>query len=210
MDKEKVKRFIKNHPILFHLFLIVVTFLVLVYATLAMIDIFTGHGEYRTVPSVKGLLLNEAVLMLEDKGFRCEVADSAYNDTYKPGAVIEQEPKANAKVKPLRTVYLTMNAKYPRVVTLPAIVDMSYRQGLAMLEGMGFKDIKVESVFSPYKELILGVKANGKDVEAGARLSLSSKIEITIGNGIEEEFADSIMDVDYSLIEGIEEDGEAE
>lgn len=195
MNKDNLKGFAKNHPILFHLLLIVVTFLVLAYATLAMIDVFTGHGEFKTMPNVKGLQLEEAMKVLGKSGFKCEVTDSAYSDTYKPGAIIEQEPKANAKVKPLRTVYLTMNAKYPRVVMLPQIVDMSYRQGISMLEGMGFKDVKVVTVSSPYKELILGVKVNGAEMEAGTRLPLSSKIEITIGNGLEEAESDSVMDV---------------
>lgn len=202
MDKEKITGFPRKHPILFHLLLIIVTFFVLLYAVLVGIDSFTGHGVYEVVPDVKGKNLTEAVSELQAKGFKYEVTDSAYSDNYKPGAVIDQEPKAESKVKPLRTIYLTMNATSPRVVTVPMVVDMSYRQGLAMLEGLGFKDIKVETVYSPYKELILAVKANGKPIEAGTRLPLNAKIEISIGNGLEEALPDSIeSDIDAEIMD---------
>lgn len=192
IDKESVKSFPKKHPIIFHLLLIIITFFVILYATLFAIDSFTGHGIYANVPNVKGKTLTEAIVELKNAGFKWEVTDSTYSDTYKPGAVIEQEPKADSRVKPLRTIYLTMNAVTPRMVTVPMVVDMSYRQGMAMLEGLGFKDIRVETIFSPYKDLILDVKANGKPLKAGIRLPLNAKIEISVGNGLEEALPDSL------------------
>lgn len=193
MDKKNaIKSFPKKHPILFHLLLIMVVFFVLLYATLCVIDSFTGHGEYVNVPNVKGLALEDAVQKLSEAGFKWEVTDSAYNETYKPGAVIDQEPKEDSRVKPLRTIYITMNAKSPREVVLPYIVDMSYRQGTALLEGLGFKKIEVEEVYSPYKDLILEVKVNGKPMTAGMRLPVTARIEMKVGNGAGEELPDSI------------------
>ena len=82
----------------------------------------------------------------------------------------------------------------PREVALPVVVDISYRQGLAMLQGLGFKDVSVKTVSSPYKDLILDIKVNGKDVNPGTRLPLNSRIEISVGSGlVEEELIDSIF-----------------
>lgn len=192
MDKNFVKGFPTKHPILFNMLLILVVFIILMYAVLCMVDSFTGHGEYVNVPNVKGMSLNDAVQKLESDGFKWEVADSAYNDNYKPGAVIDQEPKEDSKVKPLRTIYITMNAVSPREVAVPSVVDMSFRQGMSMLEGVGFKNITVEEVYSPYKDLILEVVANGKEVVAGTRLPITAKIEIKIGNGMIDAMPDSI------------------
>lgn len=194
MDKKNITGFPKKHPILFHLLLIAITLFVVLYGVLFAIDSFTGHGVYVVVPDVKGKVLTEAVDELAAVGFKYEVTDSAYNDKCPPGTVIDQEPKAASKVKPSRTVYLTMNATSPRLVTVPSVIDMSCRQGMAMLLGLGFKNVKVDTVYSPYKDLILSVKANGNIVNSGSKLPLTAAIEISIGNGMEEVLPDSIAD----------------
>lgn len=198
VNKDNIKGFPKKHPILFHLLLIVITFFVVTYGVLLAVDSFTRHGEYEVVPNIEGLSLQDASEKLDEKGLKWEVTDSSYSDTCKPGAVLDQEPKAGSKVKPQRVIYLTMNAVSPRMVTVPKITDMSYRQGMAILEGLGFKNVRVETVFSPYKELILGVKANGNSIDAGARLPLSATIEVSVGNGLEEALPDSI-ETDFAL-----------
>lgn len=193
IDKESIKRFPKKHPIIFHLLLIVIAFLIIVNVTLFAIDSFTGHGIYAVVPDVKGKTLNEAVVELEKSGFKWEIADSAYSNTYAPGVILDQEPKAESRIKPLRTIYLIRNAVLPREVALPMVVDMSYRQGMAMLQGLGFNEINVKTVSSPYKDLILEIKANGKTVKNGTRVPLNTKIEMSIGSGVEEIIEDSIF-----------------
>lgn len=201
INKERVKAFPRRHPILFNMLLIIVAFLVILYATLFAIDSFTGHGIYETVPNVKGKSLKEAIAELQKYGFKWEVTDSAYSDVYKPGAVMEQEPKANSKVKPLRTIYLSVNATNPRMVTVPMIVDMSCRQGKSMLEGLGFKNVKIETVYSPYKDLILDVKSGDKSVKSVTKLPLNVDITIFIGNGMEEVIPDTMA------IDDVAEDG---
>ncbi len=192
MSKFNLKKNISKHPILFNLLLIAVTFFVLMYVVLLAIDSFTEHGVYSVVPDVKGTTLTEASKKIEECGFKCEVTDSTYSDTLAPGMIVDQEPKADSKIKPLRTIYLTINAISPRKVTVPSIVDMSCRQGLAILNGLGLKNVSVDTVYSPYKELILSVKTDGKDIIPGSRLPLNSKIVVSIGNGIGEMLPDSI------------------
>lgn len=162
------------------------------YVVLCVIDSFTGHGVYETVPNVKGMTLSEASQQLMSKGLKWEVVDSVYNDEYKPGAVVEQEPKEESKVKPKRTIYLMLNAVNPRTVAVPSLVDMSCRQGVAMLEGLGFKNVEVETADSPYKDLILEVKVNGVNLNPGAKYAVTSKFVVVVGNGFEEVMPDSI------------------
>lgn len=193
IDKNKIKGFPKKHPILFHLALILITFFIIMYGVLLAVDSFTGHGEYVTVPELKGKSLGEAELVVRDLGFKCEVADSTYNDSYERGAVVDQEPKANSKVKPRRTIYLITNAVMPRKVSFPQVLDMSCRQGRAVLEGLGFKEITIDTVSSPYKDLIVNVKVAGKEATPGERLTLSTPIVLSIGNGLQEAYSDSIV-----------------
>ena len=193
----KIKEFPKKHPILFNLALIVVTACILVNGVLYAIDNFTGHGEYEVVPELKGMTEREVVDVLKSKSFKYEIADSTYNNNYGPGCVVEQEPKANSKVKPLRTIYLTINAVSPRTIAMPMIVDMSCRQGKAMLEGVGFKNIRIDTIASPYKDLIVGVMADGKPVESGKRLSINTPIVISVGSGVGEIPVDTLPEENY-------------
>ena len=201
-----VKEFIKKHPILFNLALIVVTACILVNCILFAIDNFTGHGEYEVVPELKGMTEREVVEVLKSKSFKYEITDSTYNNNFGPGCVVDQEPKANSRVKPLRTIYLNINAVSPRTIAMPMIIDMSCRQGKAMLEGVGFKNIRIDTIASPYKDLIVGVSADGKSVESGRRLSVNTSIVILVGSGVGEVPMDTVSEdiIDDMLI--IDED----
>ena len=69
---------------------------------------------------------------------------------------------------------------------------MSCRQGRAVLEGLGFKNIKIDTVSSPYKDLIIDVKVDGKDIIPGERLALSVPVFLMIGGGNEDVQADKV------------------
>lgn len=201
--KKFLIEFPRKFPIIFNMILIVITFAVIVFGVLCMIDSFTGHGEYVTVPNITGLTVDDAKAKLEAEGFKWEITDSAYNDNLKPGCVIDQEPKENSNVKAMRTVYVTINAVTPRKITLPKVVDMSQRQALAMLEGIGFKDVNVEYVSSPYKDLVIAVKVKGVLVDAGTKLPVISEIVVEVGDGNEAVVADTMV-IDETLLDVVE------
>lgn len=188
----KILSFCKKHPIIVNFLAICVTFIVLCLITMLLLNIFTEHGKYKNVPNVKRLPVSEAIKQLESAGFRWEITDSTYNETFPLGSVIEQDPKPEAHAKSLRTVYLSVNASSPRTVSLPALNDMSLRQGESILQGLGFKNVNIVYETSPYKDLILSMTVNGRYVPAGTRLPLTAQITLTVGNGIEYEFADSL------------------
>lgn len=179
----EIKPFAQKHPIIFNAILILITALLLIMLSFLAMNIFTQHGQSQEVPDIKGKPLREAIAILESEGLKWEVNDSVYNDTYSPGCVIEQSPKAFSKVKSMRTIYLTVTPFSPRLITLPNVKDMSARTGQSMLEGLGFRNIQVEMVPSEYNGLILGVSVNGKSISAGEKILLSSQITLQVGNG---------------------------
>ncbi|MCF0204426.1 MAG: PASTA domain-containing protein [Muribaculaceae bacterium] len=186
--------FPKQHPIIFNLLLIIVLGWLVVLAALFAIDVFTQHGSTVQVPKVKNLQLSQAVEALESCGFAWEVSDSVYSDQLKPGAVIDQDPAGGQDVKRLRKVYLTINAFSPRLVTLPNVAEVSQRQGQSMLEGMGFKNIQIRTVPSEFQGLILSISVNGRQVEPGTKVKLSSRIQLTVGDGSLVIDRDSVFD----------------
>lgn len=180
-SKSFIKRLFIN-PIMINLGIMIVVGIAIVYAALLYIDYFTEHGKYKIVPDVEGLLLSDATAMIEHEGFRWEVTDSVYNNTIAPGAVVEQNPKEGSKVKSVRKIYVSINAVAPRKISFPTIQETSFRQGLSLLEGLGFKDIKVVKKSSPYDGLILYVVTDGKRITKGDMVSINSKITLYVGD----------------------------
>jgi pasta domain protein len=199
--KSKENNFLKKHPVLVNALFIVGTGFILVYISLLLIDVFTEHGKYKIVPDVKNMLLRDAITKIENDGFRWEISDSVYNDNIKPGEVVEQTPKGNSRVKSNRIIYIGINAMQPRTVAFPNIQDISVRQGQAILEGLGFKNIKIETVSSPYKGLIIYAKINGLQLSAGKKLPVSSTITLVIGDGMEPSLVDSLSISDENIVE---------
>lgn len=178
-----IKEFIERHPIIFNLLLIAFVFYILCYSALLAVDIFTDHGKEKRVPDVRQLTIDQATAKISEAGFKWKITDSIFNEQYSPGAVIEQEPKGNSYVKSHRTVYLTINSLHPKMVAFPALNEISIRQGMSILQSLGFKNVRVDTVPSEYESLILGVKVNNHGVRPGESIAINSQVKLTIGDG---------------------------
>ncbi|MBP3737779.1 MAG: PASTA domain-containing protein [Muribaculaceae bacterium] len=193
-NKNAFNQFKEQHPFLLNGVLIAIAAVVMGYIGLLFIDVFTSHGQEMRVPDVRNLPLVQATEKLEAAGFKWDISDSTtFNEQYKPGVVIDQDPRPLSYIKAIRTVYIKVNAMHARSVKLPKLNEISVRQGLAMLRSYGFKNVQVDSVPSPYKGLILQVTANGRQVAEGTNVSVNAFIRLTVGDG-------SIADLDPTAV----------
>lgn len=158
----------------------------LVVAALFWLDSWTEHGKVAIVPDVKGNNYSEALSRLRADGFDVELSDSVYNRHSRPGVVVEQNPKVGTKVKPGRTIYLTINAFSPKTVTIPALTDISVRQARSILEGLGIENITETLVPSDFRDLVIGVKRGDAYLLPGARIPVTSAIVLEVGDGMPE------------------------
>lgn len=177
-----IKNFHVRHPILSNLIMIVVAGLVLLWAIMIFLDVWTQHGSTEEVPDVKMLTYEEARKVLTNYGFQVEIADSVYDDKKAPSTVLESWPRAGAIVKPGREVFLTITSFQPRKVkiTMP-LKDVSSRQALSYLESLGIKNVRIVSVHSQYADLVLGAKYNGKDITNGMLLPVNALVVLEVG-----------------------------
>lgn len=204
----KILAFFKQHPIIATLLEIMVVAVILCTILIFWLDSYTRHGSATIVPSVRYLTVAEASDILSRKGFRCEVIDSLFNDRVAPGVVVEQTPDAESRVKEGRIIYLTINAFSPKKVTMPSLIDGSARQAQAILRALGFDNVRIEYEPSPYKDLVLDVLCNGRQVESGEKIPMTSRITLIVGMGdmpadslsSETAAADSLI-IDQSWIE---------
>lgn len=203
-NNQGFNRFRDRHPILVNSVLMLLALIALGYIALLFIDVFTSHGQQVRVPDVRNLSLQEAIGKLEDAGLRWDISDSTtYDEAHQPGAVIDQDPKANSYIKKIRVIYLNVNAMHPRIVSLPKLMEISGRQGLATLRSMGFKNVTLDSIPSPYAGLILQVTVDGHNVAPGTGVSVNSQIRITVGDGsINDLNPDQVLD--QATIDSIE------
>lgn len=190
--------FYKRHYLLSNLVLMLVAGILLVAIAMWGLGLWTAHGQVQVVPDVHALPAAEAGRIISGCNLKVEVVDSVYDSAVSRGSVVEQMPPAGNRVKPGRTVYLTINAYSPRQVTLPELVGSSLRQARASLQSMGFSDIREVRVPSDYRDLVLAVKSMGVNLHAGTKIPLNSTIVIEVGEGYDvydsiDEAVDSIM-----------------
>lgn len=145
------------------------------------LDFWTHHGDYVTVPDVKGMHYDRAYELLDSEDFDVVLHDSVYEDGVAPGTVIEQNPRPMMEVKPGRTVYLTINAFSPRTVRLPVLTDISVRQAKSILEGLGITNVTIKEVPSEYEDLVFSALCDGKRLRAGERVPLTAHITLEVG-----------------------------
>lgn len=179
----KIITFFKKHTILLNMLIIVAVDCVLLVIGYFGLGKFTHHGEYQIVPDLHGLTLNEAVRILQKENLRIEISDSIYEANTAPGSIIEQSPKAGAKIKDNRAVYATIRSFSTKTVAVPAIIDMSLRQGTSVLQGLGITAINISRVPSEYPDLIIDLKMNGLSLRAGDKIPVNAKVTLVVGDG---------------------------
>ena len=155
------KKFWKEHTLAFIIRQFIYAGIAIVattWITLLLIDVYTHHGEYETVPDMKGLFMPEAEQMLANHDLYPVIIDSVYDKTRKQGTIIDQNPGPNSTIKKNRPVYLIINAKQVRMIVIPDVTDLSYRQADALIIAAGLNVGDVEYQPSEYKNLVIDVK----------------------------------------------------
>lgn len=168
--------------VLMHLGLMAIIAIFIGWVAMIWLDSWTLHGDVVQVPQVRGLNYQEAAKRISDAGLTPVLSDSIYDSKSQPGAVLEQNPKENASVKPGREVYLTIHAFNPKMVTLPNLTDVSLRQARSALEGLGLTNIAIQQVPSEFQDLVLSVTSGGKPLGAGARIPITAAVTLQVGD----------------------------
>ena len=177
--------FFKKHYILKHLLLLVIVVVLLFMGLIFWLDNYTRHNEQKLVPDVIGMTEENAATLILGRELNFEVVDSVYRTGALPGAIVDQDPKADSFVKKERKIYLIINAKAAQMTKLPEVVDLSLRQAQALLAGADFKIKEVIYQPSDYRDLVLEVLYDDK-------IPTYSELILHVGDGGIEEVKDSI------------------
>ena len=152
------------------------------WGSLKWLDNYTRHGQSVTVPNVKGLPLEQAENEITRQKLNVITIDSNYVKGMPAGAVLEQNPEGNSKVKEGRTIYLTINtADVPKIVIPDLIDNSSYRQAEARLRALGFK-LTAPEIISGEKDWVYAVKCLEKELTNGEKIPRESVLTLIIGD----------------------------
>ncbi|WP_027125381.1 PASTA domain-containing protein [Gelidibacter mesophilus] len=177
-------KFLSSKAFLKQIILAVVVLVVLCFLVLKWLDYSTNHGSFVTVPDLAGKTIETAEIQLNDNQLTMEIQDSAnYNPKYPKYSVIEQYPRAGSQVKENRKIYLILNPSGFRKVEVPIVVGRTFRQAKPTLEAIGFEVGKISYIDDIGLDEVQSISYEGKAVNAGDLLPMTSTIDVVLGNG---------------------------
>jgi beta-lactam-binding protein with PASTA domain len=142
---------------------------------------YTDHGEYVSVPELKGLSVEEAIRALQERNLDYLVIDSIYDRKAAPGSVFDQSPAFESQVKEGRQVFLTIYRQSPPMEKL------GIKQGdyctVAMIK-LRNKSIDFDTLYEDNNTLansIIRVTQRGKSLKATDEVARGSKVLLVIG-----------------------------
>ncbi len=176
-----LKKFLLSRPFWISLAAAVILAVMLVVITLGSLKNYTRHGISYNVPDFYGMSFDEAQQAAEASHLKVQMNDSVYDKTVAPGAVVDQVPRSNQKVKEGRLIYLTINARESEKVTVPKLTDISFRQAAVLLENAGLEIDSIVYQPSEYTDLVLSAQQNNLELTEGDRLEKGSGVVLFVG-----------------------------
>lgn len=180
-------KFITHKPFWVNLLAALALGALIIFGVLMMLGRITRHGEYLVVPKVVGISTNDAVKLLESKGFDVLIQDSVYVDTASKGVVLKQLPDPNSTVKINRTVFLTVNRQTLPLVDVPDLIGKTLGYATIILERNHLTLGDTTSRPDFMKGSVLEQTFNGRTVDAGTKIAWGSRISLVIAGGLSDE-----------------------
>lgn len=150
-----------------------------------LLPALTRHGQFITVPNLKGIYLEEVDSYLTRRNLRFEVTEEfAYTPDSPPMTVLQQYPQAGDRVKEGRKIYLTLNAQTPPKVKMPHLVDGSVRNAHVRLKSSGLLLGTIKYVPDIAQNAVLEQWYQGTEIPAGTSVTVGTKIDLVVGAGL--------------------------
>ncbi|MBQ4278580.1 MAG: PASTA domain-containing protein [Rikenellaceae bacterium] len=180
---------INGNTIARNLILALCAIIVFFFVVTVLLNLFTRHGQHKTVPDFSGMTVTEAERAGHHGSLRIEVNDSLYVPTYEGGVILEQNPAPGAKVKSGRRIFVTVNSFKQKMVDIPYVTGYSLRQAKNNLEvaGLGIEKLVYRSDMATNN--VLEERYDGKAVTAGSKMQAEIGSGITLIVGISEDAA---------------------
>ena len=176
----------KDNWIVKNLLLALVFFVVLAVAVSIGLNVITRHGKTVEAPDFTNLSVKEAENLAKEGSVGVKVVDSVFVRRLPGGVVYRQMPKAGAKVKKGRSIFLTINSVVPRKVVMPNLYGYSVTQARSEIQNRGLNLGRLNYVKDIATNTVLGQYCNGVELNAGDLVVSGSDIDLKVGVGSDE------------------------
>jgi|TARA_B110000116_G_scaffold46814_1_gene38885 beta-lactam-binding protein with PASTA domain len=163
----------------------IIGLVIIIFSLKFWLSVTTNHDQKIQVPELHKLTISAAEKTLKELDLDFKVIDSAsYNTSYPKKSVIEQSPEAGDFVKEKRKIYLTLNPSKYRDITISDLNGRTKRQAISELQAIGFiVGTEFTYVKDIGKDVVRGLRHNGKIVNPNDQLPKNSIIELVLGDG---------------------------
>lgn len=191
------KKFLTSFTFFKNLALALIILIVFVVLVMQWLGYATNHGEEIPVPNLSKMTIDKAEEKLNDIDLEIHLLDTVdFKVDFPPYSIVEQDPLPGVTVKDGRKVYVKINSGGYSQVTMPDLIQKTYRQSLSTLRALGLEEGNVKYVPYMAKDVVLEMKQGGKQLKAGDKVLKASKIDLVLGDGktgfVEETATDSI------------------
>jgi len=163
-------KFLFSKAFFLSLFLMLLIAAGLIFFVISYLGDFTHHGEKLPVPNVIGKKVEDLDALITEEGFEYIINDSVFDNKKPKGIVIDQSPSPESFVKDGRTMYITINARTKKKITIKeSVKDLSLRSAMSILQSYGVK-VKVTNKPSTPAGVVLGLNYMGKKIIPGETL----------------------------------------
>lgn len=177
-------QFIKSKSLWISVAIAAIIIVGLAFISLKFLDVYTRHGQEIAVPDLAKSDPARAKLQLENMGLEMTIVDTIdFNKDFPALSIVEQDPKATSKVKDGRTVYVKINAANYASVTLPNLIDNTFRYAVSRVEGLGL--VKGNVRYEPHlaEDVVIQIEQNGRILKEGDKVLKHSTIDFLLGDG---------------------------
>ena len=145
------------------------------------LKIYTRHGQTILTPEFRGMTLEQAQRLAQQKHLNLVVIDSIYQGVGEPGTIVDQTPPTNFHVKKGRSIFVTIKAITPKMITVPDVTQNSLIQANYDLRRVGLEVGKIQYETSyNFDNLVLAMLYNGDTLRPGTKLPIGSKIDLIV------------------------------
>jgi beta-lactam-binding protein with PASTA domain len=181
---QKIKNFVLTKHFIKHVGLVILFYLVLVFATVLYLDLATNHGEKIAVPNFVGMNGEEAKKKIEELDLQYQILDSIYNPKMPEGTVLEQlvEPTGISKVhvKSGRIIGLRLT-KRTQMVEMPSLVHKQLQFAESILEQRGLRFSIQYRATSEANGSVLDQLFRGRRIKEGERIPIGAVVTLIVG-----------------------------
>lgn len=181
-----LRKYLSSRVFFLQLASAIVILVVFIYLFMHWLTFTTDHGHEITVPNLSKLTEEQVEEKLNDLDLDYVLLDSTdFNSDYPQFSVVEQDPLPGAKVKEGRKVYIKINPSAFSSVRIPNLLYKTYREAKLTLKALGLEEGTVTYVPNLGKDMVIEMRFKGRNLKIGDRVLKSSKIDVVLGDGLE-------------------------